>query len=327
MKLYPLKFEHIYKDKIWGGNRFKSILNRVDVPSDSCGESWEISAVSDNISIVANGFLQGNTLEEIIEIYMDEIVGSKVYERFGIEFPLLIKFLDSNDYLSVQVHPNDEVALERHDSFGKTEMWYVISAEKDSELIIGFKENCSPEEFYSAITNNTVENLLHSQIVKQDEAFFLPAGRIHAIGKGLLIAEIQQTSDITYRIFDWNRTDESGNPRELHIEQAIDVIDYSAQSDYKTHYEVKENDTSEIVASQYFTTNLLVIDKTIKKDYYNFDSFVIYMCLEGEVHIDFEDDYSVPLMKGETVLIPAILPRITINPLKKSKILEVYIAE
>ena len=325
MGLYPLKFEHIYKDKIWGGNRFKSKLKRVDVTSDLCGESWEISAVKDNVSIVANGYLQGNTLDEIIEVYMDEIVGSKVYEKFGLEFPLLIKFLDSNDVLSVQVHPNDEVALERHNSFGKTEMWYVVDAEENAELIIGFKKDSSPEEFFTAIQNKKVEDLLHSQVVEKDEVFYLPAGRVHAIGKGLLIAEIQQTSDITYRIFDFNRVDDSGKSRELHIESALDVIDYSSIENYKTEYTLIENATSKLVQSPYFTTNVLVFDKLIQKDYYDIDSFVVYMCLEGEAQIDFNSDYTIPIQQGETVLIPASLPRIQLKPMKKTKILEVYI--
>jgi mannose-6-phosphate isomerase len=326
MELYPLKFEHIYKDKIWGGTRFKTLLKRVDVPSDTCGESWEISAVEDNISIVANGFLQGNSLQEIIEIYMDEIVGGKVYEQFGPEFPLLIKFLDSNDVLSVQVHPDDEVAKKRHNAYGKTEMWYVVNADTDAELIIGFDKDSSPEEFIEAVQNDCIEDLLHKQVVHNDEVFFLPAGRIHAIGKGLLIAEIQQTSDITYRIYDFNRTDEQGNTRELHVDLAVDVIDYKAYTDYKTHYTLTQGPTSELVSCKYFTTNILHFSKPIRKNYYEFDSFVIYMCLKGEAFIDFGADYTIPIQQGETVLIPAALYEIELLTSCETKIIEVYIA-
>lgn len=326
MELYPLKFEHIYKDKIWGGTRFKNILKRVDVPTDTCGESWEISAIEDSVSVVANGYLQGNSLQEVIEIYMDELVGGKVYEFFGPEFPLLIKFLDSNDFLSVQVHPNDVVSKQRHNAFGKTEMWYVVDADNDAELIIGFKQDSNSEEFIKSVQENCVQDLLHSQVVHKDEVFFLPAGRVHAIGKGLLIAEIQQTSDITYRIFDFNRTDITGKPRELHVDMAVDVIDYKAYDDYKTSYTISKGHTSELVSCKYFTTNLLQFSSTIRKNYYDFDSFVVYMCLQGEAFIDFGADYTIPLMQGETVLIPAALYEIELQTSCVTKILEVYIA-
>jgi mannose-6-phosphate isomerase len=326
MELYPLKFEHIYKDKIWGGTRFKELLKRVDVPTNQCGESWEISAVEENVSIVANGFLQGNTLQEVIEVYMDEIVGNKVYETFGPEFPLLIKFLDSNDVLSVQVHPDDIVAKQRHNAYGKTEMWYVIDADKDAELIIGFNKDSSPEEFVEAIENQNFSELLHSQKVAKDEVFFLPAGRVHAIGKGLLIAEIQQTSDITYRIFDWNRVDENGESRDLHVDLALDVIDYKAHKNYKTEYVLSKNHTTELVTCKYFTTNILQFNSTIEKDYFANDSFVIYMCLQGYAQIDFDSDYTIPIHQGETVLIPASLHNIKLITKEQTKILEVYIA-
>ncbi len=324
--LYPLKFEHIYKDKIWGGNRFADLLGRNDGNSSTCGESWEISAVEDNVSVVSNGFLKGNSLQELIEVYMDELVGQKIYEKFGIEFPLLIKFLDSNDVLSVQVHPNDEVAKDRHKAYGKTEMWYVMDAEKDGELIVGFEKNSSQKEFAEAIEKQNVPQLLHSEIVQKGDVFFLPAGRVHAIGKGLLIAEIQQTSDITYRIFDWNRVDSEGNPRELHLDLAMDVIDYEAKDDYKTHYTSKLNQTAELVTCPYFKTNVLTFDCTAVKDYYSIDSFVIYMCLEGTVTINFGGTYEEQMTKGETVLIPASLHQIQLTPQNgKAQILEVYI--
>ena len=323
--LYPLKFKHIYKDKIWGGNRFADMLGRNDGNSASCGESWEISAVQDNISVISNGFLKGNDLQEVIEVYMDELVGQKVYEKFGIEFPLLIKFLDSNDVLSVQVHPDDVVAKERHKAYGKTEMWYVLDAEKNSELIIGFEKNSSQQEFAEAIKKQTVPQLLHSEVVKQGDVFFLPAGRVHAIGKGLLIAEIQQTSDVTYRIYDWDRVDEHGNGRELHLDLAMDVIDYEAKNDYKTRYDAKTNQTTKLVTSPYFQTNYIKFDTAVQKDYYAIDSFVIYMCLEGSVTINFGGNYEEQMVKGETVLIPAELHEVELTPKGGAQILEIYI--
>lgn len=322
--LYPLKFKHIYKDKIWGGNRFSETFGRTDCNSSNCGESWEISAVQDNISVVSNGFLKGNNLQEIVEIYMDELVGQRVYEKFGDEFPLLIKFIDTNDDLSIQVHPDDEIAKKRHKAYGKTEMWYVVDADVDGNLIVGFEKKSSKQEFAQALKDNTFPNLLHSEVVRKNDVFYIPAGRIHALGKGLLIAEIQQTSDITYRIYDWNRVDDKGNPRELHTDLAMDVIDYEAQDDYKIHYDLQNDVTTKLVSCEYFTTNLIQFDCPVVKDYYPIDSFVIYMCLEGSVTINFEGDYEELMTKGETVLIPASLHKITLTPKGEAKILEIY---
>lgn len=323
--LYPLKFKHIYKDKIWGGRRFVDLLGRKDCKSTSCGESWEISAVQGSISVVSNGFLKGNNLQELIEIYMDEIVGQKVYEKFGVEFPLLLKFLDSNDKLSVQVHPNDEVAKERHLAYGKTEMWYVLDTEEDGELIVGFNKDSSKQGFAEAIKNKSVVDLLHFEKTKVGDVFYLPSGRVHALCKGVLVAEIQQTSDVTYRIYDWDRVDADGNQRELHVNLAMDVIDYESQNDYKVHYFAKNNATTELVDCKYFTTNLLKFDCQVVKDYYAIDSFVVYMCVEGSATIDFGGDYVEQITKGETVLIPASLHKITLTPSSETHILEVYV--
>ena len=323
--LYPLKFKHIYKDRIWGGSRFANMLGRNDVNSDSCGESWEISAVQDNISLVSNGFLKGNDLQEVIEVYMDELVGQKVYEKFGIEFPLLIKFLDSNDVLSVQVHPDDDVAKERHKAYGKTEMWYVLSADENSQLIVGFERNSSKQELAEAIKKQTLPQLLHSEDAKKGDVFFLPAGRVHAIGKGMLLAEIQQTSDVTYRIFDWNRVDQHGNSRDLHVDLAMDVIDYEAKDSYKTPYADKINETAKLVTCPYFQINYMRFDSAVEKDYYAIDSFVVYMCLEGSATINFGGNYEEQIVKGETVLIPAELHKIIVTPKGETQLLEIYI--
>ena len=324
MSLYPLKFTPILKDKIWGGSKLKTVLNKDFSPLPNAGESWEISGVEGDISVVSNGFLAGNDLEELIEIYMGDLVGDHVYENFGVEFPLLIKFIDANDVLSIQVHPDDELSKERHNAYGKTEMWYVIEADKGSELIVGFNQNITKEQYLAKLKEGRLEEILNNAPVKEGSCFFIPAGRVHAIGKGILLAEIQQTSDVTYRMYDFNRTDDAGNPRELHTELAVDAIDYSFEKKYETSYQTEINKTSELVRCPYFTTNILEFDKPQEKDYIELDSFVIYMCLEGDMEITYEEG-SITVAKGESVLIPAIINNLTLTPKTKTKILEVYI--
>ncbi|MCY1633010.1 type I phosphomannose isomerase catalytic subunit [Marinifilum sp. D737] len=325
MSLYPLKFQPILKDKIWGGSKLKTVLNKDFSPLPNAGESWEISGVEGDISVVSNGNLAGNDLEELIEVYMGDLVGDKVYDQFGMEFPLLIKFIDANDVLSIQVHPDDELSKERHNAFGKTEMWYVIEADKGSELIVGFNQEVDKAKYVAKLEEGKLEEILNNEPVKKGSCFFIPAGRVHAIGKGILLAEIQQTSDVTYRMYDWNRTDDQGNPRELHTELAVDAIDYSFEKKYKTDYETEINKTKELVRCPYFTTNTLEFDKQIEKDYSQLDSFVIYMCLDGDFTIESEDGITTEVAKGETVLIPAALENVILFPKGKTEILEVYI--
>ncbi|MDQ2177499.1 type I phosphomannose isomerase catalytic subunit [Marinifilum sp. D714] len=325
MSLYPLKFQPILKDKIWGGSKLKTVLNKDFSPLPNAGESWEISGVEGDISVVSNGNLAGNNLEELIEVYMGDLVGDKVYDQFGMEFPLLIKFIDANDVLSIQVHPDDELSKERHNAFGKTEMWYVIEADKGSELIVGFNQEVDKAKYVSKLEEGKLEEILNNEPVKKGSCFFIPAGRVHAIGKGILLAEIQQTSDVTYRMYDWNRTDDQGNPRELHTELAVDAIDYSFEKKYRTDYETEINKTQELVRCPYFTTNTLEFDKQIEKDYSQLDSFVIYMCLDGNFTIESEDGITTEVAKGETVLIPAALENVILFPKGKTEILEVYI--
>jgi len=273
-ELYPLKFKPILKDKIWGGPRLHDVLNK-QYASHICGESWEISGVQDNISVVANGFLAGNDLQEIIEIYMGDIVGDRVFEKFGIEFPLLVKFVDANDKLSIQVHPNDELAGIRHKAYGKTEMWYIVEAAEGAELISGFRRKIDEKTYLHHLQNKTLPDILNFEKVKAGDVFFVPAGRVHAIGPGILLAEIQQTSDITYRIYDWDRVDDKGKPRELHTDLALQAIDYNHYDNYRTDYSHELNQTAQIIDCQYFTTNLLDFDRTVEKDFNFIDSFVI----------------------------------------------------
>jgi mannose-6-phosphate isomerase len=323
-QLYPLKFTPILKDVIWGGSKLKKELKK-NKASDKCGESWEISGVNGNISVVENGFLAGNNLEELIEIYMGDLVGDMVYENFGTLFPLLIKFIDANDKLSIQVHPDDEMALEEHNCAGKTEMWYIIDHETEAELIVGFNKKVDTDTYINHLENNKLTDILNFEKVSKGDVFYLPAGRIHAIGAGVLLAEIQQTSDITYRIFDWNRTDKEGNPRQLHTELALKAMDFNFYPDYKTHYQTTLNKTSNIIDSPYFFTNILQLDKPIEKDYILIDSFVIYICVEGNLTICPEEGESISLSMGETLLIPAAIKNLSLEPNSPSKIIEVYI--
>lgn len=319
MKLYPLKFAPILKERIWGGTKLKTYLNK-PISSDITGESWEISSVPNDISVVNNGFLKGKNVNQLIELYSNEFLGSEVLSRFGTEFPLLFKFIDAKQDLSIQVHPNDELAKKRHNSFGKAEMWYVMQADENARLIVGFKENSNPDEYKKALENKNLVAILNEVEVKAGDVFFLETGTIHAIGAGIVIAEIQQTSDVTYRVYDWDRVDYNGIGRELHTELALDAIDYKSQKNYKTQYDIVKNKPKNILDCNYFTTNILAIDKTLLVDNSAKDSFVIYMCVKGEVTIENET-----IKKGETVLIPASLHTITIKTDQYSELLEVYI--
>jgi mannose-6-phosphate isomerase len=323
--LYPIKFKPIYLDKIWGGDRIKTILNKDFGNLPNCGESWEISGVEGNISVVENGFLAGNNLQELVEIYMGDLVGDKIHKKFGDEFPLLIKFIDAQQDLSIQVHPNDKLSKKRHNAYGKTEMWYIIDADKNALINSGFNGEVTKEQYLEHAKNGMLTNLLHYDKVNEGDVFFIPAGRVHAIGKGILVAEIQQTSDVTYRIFDYNRKDDKGNLRELHTNLATDAINFSIVDEYKTKYTSELNKSSRVVNCNYFTTNILEFDMVINKDYNQLDSFIIYISLEGDFEVEYEEK-TVRVNKGETVLIPASMETFQLKPLtEKVKTLEVYI--
>ncbi len=323
MKMYPLKFTPIVKDKIWGGTKLESVLDKPTKGSQEAGESWEISGVDGNISIVSEGDFKGKSLVELIDTYKGDLIGHTVFEKFGNKFPLLIKFIDANDDLSIQVHPDDELGMKRHNSFGKTEMWYVVSADEGSTLISGFNKPTSKEEYLEYFESGRLVDLLNREDVYNDDVFFLPAGRVHTIGKGLLIAEIQQTSDITYRIYDFDRVDANGSGRELHVEEAIDAIDYDFYDDYKTKYDKTKSEV-EIGKSQYFVTSRLVVEESISRDYSIFDSCIILMCLEGDGDIGFEGG-NITYKLGDSILVPNTISNISITPGKTSKLLEVRI--
>lgn len=323
MNLYPLKFTPILKERIWGGTKLISVLNK-PISDKKIGESWELSACAGEDSKVNNGFLAGNTLTELIEIYMGELVGESVYQHYGLNFPLLFKIIDAAENLSIQVHPDDETAAERHNSFGKTEMWYIMDAEPGAELIVGFNNGITKEKYIESVQNNSTENILKKVPVSKGDVVYIPAGLVHAIGKGILLAEIQQSSDITYRIYDYNRLDDKGNPRQLHVEQALDVINFESVENPKTIYKEIINEIVPLVFSDYFTTNLIKFDKQIIRNYGDIDSFKVYMCTEGAYKILFNGEYT-HVNKGETILIPASIGEVIFIPENSiTTVLEVF---
>jgi mannose-6-phosphate isomerase len=324
--LYPLKFNTIFKDKIWGGQKIKTYLHKDFGNLPNCGETWEISGVKSDVSVVADGPLAGESLADLLEKYTDALVGKHVYARFGNEFPLLVKFIDAADDLSIQVHPNDALAKERHNSFGKTEMWYVIEADPGSTLIAGFNKELSQQEYLDQFNSGHLTDILNKENVAAGDVFFLPAGRVHTIGKGLLIAEIQQTSDITYRIYDFDRVDDKGQKRELHTEEALAAIDYKHYPEYKTNYQPQQNEVVELVSCPYFTTSVLDYTESTSRNYTNLDSFVIHVCLAGEYAIKHKGNtYHVKM--GDSYLLPATIDEVELITTTGFKTLESYIEQ
>ena len=312
MKLNPLKFKPVFCYRIWGGEKLKTLLKK-DYVEDSIGESWEISAVQGFETEVSEGPETGKTLKQLIEEHKGDLVGKKVYAEFGNEFPLLIKYIDAAKHLSIQVHPSDELASERHSSFGKNEMWYIMGADEGAELIIGFNQEIDERRYEELLGQNQIMSVMNTQEVKPGDTFYIPTGRVHAIGAGVLLAEIQQTSDITYRIYDYDRVDaKTGQKRELHTELAKKAIDYSTQVSYHTEYNEEINAANELVNSPYFKTNLLIVDGSMELDYSDHDSFVIFMCVEGSARLHvYDSEYSLSI--GETILIPSAINRIDLQ--------------
>ncbi|MCE5346404.1 MAG: class I mannose-6-phosphate isomerase [Bacteroidales bacterium] len=323
-EIYPLKFKPSLKEKVWGGNALVTRYNKKSTGSSRIGESWELSAVSGNLSIVNNGFLAGNNIEELIEVYMGDITGDTVFEKFGNEFPLLIKFIEAREDLSIQVHPDNALAKKRHNAYGKTEMWYILESEKGSKLYTGFREGVTKEIYQEAISEGKLPDILNVETVEAGDVFFTPAGRVHAIGAGTVLAEIQQTSDITYRIFDWNRKDSGKEKRELHTDLALDAIDFSAAGKNKIRKDPEFNNTENLVSCEFFDTNVLLFNTAVNKEYYSIDSFVVYICIDGEFTIRW-DGKSEKVSKGETVLLPATIKEVTLEPVSEARLLEIYI--
>ncbi len=320
MKLYPLQFNPILKDRIWGGTKLKSYLNK-PITSVITGESWEISTVANDVSVISNGNYIGKSLNELINEFPEEILGKNVYKQFGKQFPLLFKYLDAREDLSIQVHPNDELAQKRHHSFGKTEMWYVMQADFNAKLIVGFKEKSSPDEYKKSNEDGTFIELLDIKKVEKGDVFFLATGTVHAIGAGTVIAEIQQTSDITYRIYDFDRKDASGHTRELHIDLALDAINYDTVEAQKEYSKI-ENRSNIMVDCPYFTTNFIPLNGALNCTKSK-ESFTVYMCVEGSFKLIFNTE-NYNYNTGDTILIPAAMSEFKIEG--KASLLEIYIS-
>lgn len=318
--LYPLKFTPILQEKVWGGTKLKTLFGKN--AEGLIGESWELSGVHNAISQVANGDLKDASLQELIRQFTSDLVGEKVYHNYGDTFPLLFKFIDAAQDLSVQLHPDDTLAKKRHKSFGKTEMWYIMAVEPDARLIVGFKSNTTPEIYQKALETNSITEILISEKVAAGDSFYIAPGTVHAIGAGVVLAEIQQTSDVTYRIYDWDRPGLDGKMRDLHTQEAIDAINY-AEVDARIKISENENNAITLKSTPFFETNKLSITTSIHRNLLEKDSFVVYMCVAGKAEI-LTEDHRVSLAIGETVLIPKVLTNVKIKT-KSATLLEVYI--
>lgn len=322
--LYPMRFKPVLRETLWGGSALRERYGKKAKPGTAIGESWEISGMPGASSVVANGFLKGNTLEELTEVYMGDIVGDAVYEKYGNEFPLLVKFIDARDRLSIQVHPDDRLASERHHAWGKTEMWYVLDAAPGAVIYTGFRKKTTKEEYLEHLSAKRVAEMINVTPVTRGDVFFIPAGMVHAIGEGVLLTEIQQNSDVTYRIYDWDRVDASGIPREMHTAMALDAIDFSLDSNNLVKKAPQINHPVMLAECPWFRTSLLQIDRPVIKDYSLTDSFVIYICTEKMAVIECFG-HSEELKAGETLLIPASADSVTLIPQGTATLLEVLI--
>jgi mannose-6-phosphate isomerase len=319
MNFYPLTFLPILKDRIWGGTKLKTYLNK-PIVSETTGESWEISTVPGDISVIATGVLKGKNINEIIDLYPEAILGKSVLERFGKQFPLLFKFIDAREDLSIQLHPNDDLAKARHNSFGKTEMWYVMQADQSSRLVVGFKKDSNKQEYLAHLENKNLIELLNEYPVSKGDVFFLETGTIHAIGAGVVVAEIQQTSDITYRIYDWDRVDANGNERELHTELAIDAINYYTTPS-KIDYKEVANQSTTVVNCPYFVTNIIALQEAYiwKRTK---EAFTVFMCTNGQFEMIVNRE-NFRYRMGDTILIPACMDNLTFRG--KATLLEISV--
>lgn len=326
MTFYPLLFEPNLHVVVWGGDQLRPYKGLV--PSDEpIGESWEVSAVPTRMSIISNGEWKGQELTSVIEKQPEAILGKAVNEKYQGQLPLLVKFIDAKKDLSIQVHPNDEMAMREHGKMGKSEMWYIIRADEGAHLYAGFKEEITPEEYQQRIAEGTITEVLADHTVKAGDVFYLPAGRVHAICGGILLAEVQQSSDVTYRIYDYNRPGLDGKPRELHTELAAKAIDYHVEKNYRTEYEESSNKAIPIINSPYFCARVMDISKSFHRDLKKYDSFIITVCIEGDCMIRVRQTGEEVLLKaGNSALIPAVIADYDIVPLQgKARILDAFI--
>ena len=318
----PLKFNALLKSTWWGGDKIIPFKN-LDIQQENVGESWEISGVKDNETIVADGPYAGKKLNELVEELKGKLVGEDNYQRFGNEFPLLIKFIDARQDLSIQVHPTDEIAKMQGKERGKTEMWYLMDSDKDATLLCGLKKKITPEEYAQMVENDTIVDAIDRYEVKEGDCFFLPAGRIHAIGTGCFLAEIQQTSDVTYRIYDFKRKDKNGNYRQLHTKEAAECINYNVESNYRTEYTPVKNQGVSLVQCPYFNTAVYDLNEPMTIDYSELDSFVILIGVKGNATITDNEGNTFTLQAGESVLVPATTETLKVDG--KIKFLETYV--
>lgn len=329
MTLYPLKFRAQLFHKIWGGHTIAKWYDYVPADYENVGEAWVMSDVKNYPTEVINGPHAGDSLQDLLEVYMDELVGGKVYEIFGNHFPLLLKFIDATDDLSIQVHPDDDYALENEESLGKTEMWYVLPSHEEASIYLGWKETMNSSRIHAAITDGTLARYLRDYKVRAGDVAYIPAGTVHAMRRNTIVAEIQENSDITYRLYDYNRVGNDGKQRPLHLDKALRVMDFETKEEAKlTHPEPVINGAVNISKNPYFTANILSPAQAIQRDYAPLDSFVAYMCVEGSCGIKALDDDAdhqvVSMRKGEAVLIPASVNDILIEPDGKCQLLEIY---
>lgn len=330
MALYPFKFKAQLFHKLWGGHTIEKWYDHVPADYENVGEAWVISDIDKYPTEVSNGQHAGDTLQDLLEVYMDELVGGKVYDVFGNHFPVLMKFIDATDDLSIQVHPDDDYALEHEQSLGKTEMWFVMPAEGKSAIYLGWNQTMNPSLIHAAISDGSLADYLKGYEVHEGDVAFIPTGTVHAMKRDTIVAEIQENSDITYRLYDYNRVGNDGRKRPLKLDKALDVLDFAPVKEATvTHPEPIENGAVNLKQTPYFTTNMLYATKPIQRDYAPLDSFVAYMCVDGECHVTALDceteDKTVSLRLGEAVLIPASLNDIVITPKGECKLLEVYL--
>lgn len=320
--MQPIKFNPLLVQTLWGGEK---IIPFKHLNSDltQVGESWEISGVKGNETVVSEGEFKGKKLNELVDELKGKLVGEANYKRFGNDFPLLIKFIDARQELSIQVHPTDELAQKRGKLRGKTEMWYIMDSDENAKLRAGMKEKITPEQYKQMVEDDTITEAIAEYKVKEGDCFFLPAGRIHSIGTGCFLAEIQQTSDVTYRIYDFKRKDKDGNYRELHTEEAAECIDYNVEPSYRTEYTPVKNEGVALVECPYFTTAVYDLNEPMTLDYSELDSFVILIGLKGSGEITDNEGNTTTLCEGETILIPATTSEVKVTG--NIKFLETYV--
>ena len=320
--MQPLTFRPILKSTLWGGNKIIS-FKQLNSSQEQVGESWELSGVDGSESIVAEGPYERLSISEVIRHEKERLVGKENYQRFGDEFPLLIKFIDARQDLSIQVHPTDEIAKKQGRKRGKTEMWYIMESDQNAHLRSGLSKEITPEQYKTMVENDTICEVLTDYDVKEGDCFFLPAGRIHSIGAGCFLAEIQQTSDVTYRIYDFGRRDNNGNLRQLHTKEAAEAIDYTVVNDYRTYYDKRKNEGVQLVECPYFSTAVYDLDEPMTLDYSELDSFVVLIGLKGEAEMTDNEGDNFTLKAGQTILIPATTKKI--NIVGNIKMLETYV--